>query len=63
MSPRCFEAGGLVAQVEVPAALQQELKAAMGKAAIPVPDSEDRWGKALDALKVRRRRLLLCMSM
>ncbi len=57
------EAGGRVAQVEVPAALQEELKAAMGKAAIPVPDSEDRWGKALDALKARTRGLLLCVDM
>ena len=33
--------------------LQRDLKAAMEKAGIPVPQSEERWGKALDALKVR----------
>ena len=41
------------AQVEVPAELQQELMAAMGKAGIPVPDSPERWAKALGALKAR----------
>lgn len=39
-------------QVEVPAELQRDLKAAMEKAGIPVPESEERWGKAMDALKV-----------
>ena len=37
----------------MPDALQSELKAKMEAAGIPVPDSEERWGKALEALKVR----------
>ena len=41
-----------LAQVEVPAELQRDLKAAMEKAGIPVPESQERWGKAMDALKV-----------
>lgn len=36
----------------MPAELQRDLKAAMEKAGIPVPESEERWGKAMDALKV-----------
>lgn len=39
-------------QVAVPEALQTELRAKMEAAGIPVPDSEDRWAKALEALKV-----------
>lgn len=41
-----------LAQVEVPAELQRDLKAAMEKAGIPVPESEERWGMAMAALKV-----------
>ncbi len=40
-------------QVEVPAELQQELMVAMGKAGIPVPESPERWARALGALKAR----------
>lgn len=39
-------------QVEVPEELQQQLKSAMQGAAIPIPDSADRWSLALEALKV-----------
>ncbi len=41
------------AQVAVPEQLQKELKAAMEKAGIPVPETEERWQQALAALKVR----------
>ena len=47
-----------LAQVEVPAELQRDLKASMLEAGIPVPESEERWGKAMDALKVWRLPLL-----
>lgn len=39
-------------QVAVPEQLQKELKAAMEKAGIPVPETEERWQQALAALKV-----------
>ena len=37
----------------MPEQLQKELKAAMEKAGIPVPETEERWLQALAALKVR----------
>lgn len=37
----------------MPQQLQADLKAKMEAAGIPVPDSEERWGLALQALKVR----------
>ena len=43
----------LVRQVEVPAELQKDLRAAMGAAGIPVPKSDARWQAALTALKVK----------
>ena len=36
----------------MPQQLQEELKAAMEKAGIPVPETEERWQQALAALKV-----------
>ena len=39
-------------QVEVPEELQTQLRAAMETAGIPVPKSEERWEKAMTALKV-----------
>ncbi len=39
-------------QVEVPDQLQADLRAAMESAGIPVPKSEERWAKAINALKV-----------
>ena len=39
-------------QVEVPEQLKTDLASQMKEAGIPVPDSEERWGMALDALKV-----------
>ncbi|KAK9867578.1 hypothetical protein WJX84_002715 [Apatococcus fuscideae] len=41
----------LAMKVEVPEELQQQLKSAMQGAAIPIPDSADRWSLALEALK------------
>lgn len=38
-------------QVQVPAALREQLAAKMAEADIPVPDSEERWSAALEALK------------
>jgi len=38
--------------VEVPEELQTQLRAAMEAAGIPVPKSEERWAKAMTALKV-----------
>jgi alpha-glucan,water dikinase len=49
--PALAECRAIVMEVEVPAELQTELKAKMQAAGIPVPDSEDRWAKALAALK------------
>ena len=43
---------GVWGQVIVPEQLQKELKAAMEKAGIPVPETEERWQQALAALKV-----------
>ena len=40
-------------QVEVPEQLQADLRTAMESAGIPVPKSEERWAKAMTALKVR----------
>jgi hypothetical protein len=42
----------VLAQVQVPQQLQSDLKARMEAAGIPVPDTEERWGLALEALKV-----------
>jgi hypothetical protein len=39
-------------QVEVPQQLQSDLKSQMEAAGIPVPDSQERWDLALQALKV-----------
>lgn len=36
----------------MPTKLQTELKANMEAAGIPVPETEERWGQALEALKV-----------
>lgn len=41
-----------VLQVEVPEQLKEDLATEMKAAGIPVPDSEERWNMALDALKV-----------
>lgn len=41
-----------VLQVEVPEQLKEDLATEMKAAGIPVPDSEERWSMALDALKV-----------
>jgi hypothetical protein len=38
--------------VQVPQQLQSDLKARMEAAGIPVPDTEERWGLAMQALKV-----------
>ena len=50
-------------QVEVPEQLKDDLATAMKGAGIPVPDSEERWTMALDALKVRSSTLtnILCL--
>lgn len=50
-------------QVEVPEQLMDDLATAMKGAGIPVPDSEERWTMALDALKVRSSTLtnILCL--
>ena len=40
-------------QVEVPDQLKQDLTTNMKSAGIPVPDSEERWTLALEALKVQ----------
>lgn len=45
-------------QVEVPEQLVRELSSHMESAGIPVPDSEERWAMALNALKV----LLCCFA-
>ena len=37
----------------MPEELQTQLRAAMESAGIPVPKSEERWAKAMTALKVR----------
>ena len=42
----------LLVQVKTPAKLEEELKAAMKTAGIPVPDTPERWQQALKALKV-----------
>jgi hypothetical protein len=42
-----------IMQVVVPPKLQEDLKAAMSKAGIPVPSTEERWDDALNALRVR----------
>lgn len=41
------------AQVQVPQQLQSDLKVRMEAAGIPVHDTEERWGLAMQALKVR----------
>lgn len=41
----------LVMQVKVPEQLKDDLASQMKEAGIPVPDSDERWGMALDALK------------
>ena len=48
----CRHASESHLQANVPEELQTELKAKMEAAGIPVPDSQDRWAKALEALKV-----------
>lgn len=53
-------------QVEVPEQLKDDLASQMKEAGIPVPDSDERWGMALDALKVRmyasRLASLVCLA-
>ena len=39
-------------QVKIPEKLEQQLKAAMQEAGIPVPEMEERWNQAMNALKV-----------
>ena len=39
-------------QVVIPAKLEEQLKAGMQEAGIPVPDTPERWGQAMTALKV-----------
>ncbi len=40
------------AQVQIPEKLEQQLRAAMQDAGIPVPESKERWNQAMTALKV-----------
>lgn len=47
-------------QVEVPEQLKDDLATEMKAAGIPVPDSEERWNMALDALKVHSTTLDCC---
>ena len=47
-----FTLAALRLQVEVPEELQTQLRAAMEAAGIPVPKSDERWAKAMTALKV-----------
>ena len=42
----------LLWQVEVPDQVVQDLTSSMESAGIPVPDSQERWALALQALKV-----------
>lgn len=39
-------------QVNIPRKLEEQLKAAMQKAGIPIPETQDRWQQAMTALKV-----------
>jgi len=39
-------------QVKIPAKLEEQLKAGMKEAGIPIPDTEERWEQAMIALKV-----------
>ena len=39
-------------QVQIPDKLEQQLKAGMKEAGIPVPETEERWNQAMNALKV-----------
>ena len=40
------------AQVQIPEKLEQQLRAGMQDAGIPVPETEERWNQAMTALKV-----------
>lgn len=42
----------LHAQVQIPEKLEQQLKAGMKEAGIPIPETEERWNQAMNALKV-----------
>ena len=42
-------------QVKIPAKLEEQLKAGMKVAGIPIPDTEERWEQAMTALKVTPR--------
>lgn len=52
--------------MKVPEQLKDDLASQMKEAGIPVPDSDERWGMALDALKVRteasRLASLVCLA-
>ena len=43
---------GMCLQVKIPAKLEEQLKAGMKEAGIPIPDTEERWEQAMTALKV-----------